>query len=128
MVQLENAYGGKLLTTLESTTYEQLEADLRKSVTSPEARTMSAQFSAIYLVLLLRLRQRFDEAEAVLAEGHMGAELSIDGETGIWRGEASAGWHMHDVALSGELVKFFKVFARGHRHQHDHVSVGGFFH
>ena len=43
--------GPKLLKNLESTPYEELEKSLRQSLQQVENRTMSAQGSAVFLVL-----------------------------------------------------------------------------
>ncbi|CAD7968765.1 unnamed protein product [Amoebophrya sp. A25] len=104
MQRLEDTWGPKLLRNLESTPYEELESSLRQSLTQVENRTMSAQGSAVFLILLLRLRQRFAEAEQI----PLPSSLDIAEDTGAWRGADAVGFHMHDTLLSDaiwELVK-----------------------
>ena len=85
-----------------------LEADLRKALADPNNRTISARDSALFLIVLLRRRQRFEEAEELMVKlPNVYGELTIDSTTGIWKGAAAEGYHMHDVALSRALVRLF---------------------
>ncbi|CAD7938582.1 unnamed protein product [Amoebophrya sp. A120] len=98
MQGLEDEWGPKLLQNLKTTSHEEMEESLRKSLTVVENRTMSAHSSALFLVLLLRLQQRFAEAEELQHQIPQ-LQLSVNSATGVWEGSSSVGYHMHDVDL-----------------------------
>lgn len=103
---LTAALGPKLEKVLAEVDGDVLEEDLRQTLASPENRTMFVRETKAYLAVLLRLRNRTEEADHMLQE--LAAERELDvSASGSWVGDNAKGYHMHDSAFALELVRFF---------------------